>query len=91
MGKVRDTFCSVKIIVITGFHFFSSSSATRESEGAVGGVSGETNHMTGSDTGQIEEVEEEEEVPIDEDLFAAEELENLELEDVVDLEPGAVD
>ena len=57
----------------------------------MGGVSGEANHMTGSDTGQIEEVEEEEEVPIDEDLFAAEELENLELEDVVDLEPGAVD
>ena len=70
--------------------------ATRESGGAVGGVSEETNHMTGSDaTGGREEVEEEEEeeeeVPIDEDLFAAEELENLNLEDMVDLEPSGVD
>ena len=64
----------------------------------MGGVSEETNHMTGSDaTGGREEVEEEEEeeeeeeVPIDEDLFAAEELENLNLEDMVDLEPSGVD
>ena len=30
MGKVRDTLCSVKIIVVTGFHFFLVSSNERE-------------------------------------------------------------
>ena len=69
--------------------------ATRETElGAVGGAKNEnSDHMTGSESRLIEEEvveEEEEEVPIDEDLFAGEELENLDLEDV-DLEPSAVD
>ena len=70
--------------------------ATRETElGAVGGAKDEnSDHMTGSESRLIEEEvveeEEEEEVPIDEDLFAGEELENLDLEDV-DLEPSAVD
>ena len=70
--------------------------ATRETElGAVGGAKDEnSDHMTGSESRLIEEEvaeeEEEEEVPIDEGLFAGEELENLDLEDV-DLEPSAVD
>lgn len=64
-----------------------------ESEGAVGGVNEEGSHVTGSDAGLNEaEEEEEEEVPIDEDLFATEDLdiENLDLEDVI-IEPDAVD
>ena len=64
------------------------SPATRdESEGAVGGAICENaSHMTGNDSGIIEEAEEEEEeedeVPIDEDLFAAEDLDlgDIELE-----------
>ena len=52
-----------------------------ESEGAVGGVSEDDGHVTGSDD------EEEEEVPIDEDLFATEDLEDLDLEDL-NLEPS---
>ena len=53
-----------------------------ESEGAVGGVNEDDNHVTGN----------EEEVPIDEDLFATEDLdiENLDLEDIT-IEPEAVD
>ena len=53
-----------------------------ESEGAVGGVIEDDSHMTAN----------EEEVPIDEDLFATEDLdiENLDLEDDT-IEPEAVD
>ena len=56
----------------------------------VGGANEEGDHVTGSDAALIES--EEEEVPIDEDLFAAEELdiENLDLEDA-DIEPDAID
>lgn len=53
-----------------------------ESEGALGGASKDENHVTGN----------EEEVPIDEDLFATEDLdiENLDLEDL-EIEPEAID
>lgn len=47
----------------------------------MGGVSEDDGHVTGSDD------EEEEEVPIDEDLFATEDLEDLDLEDL-NLEPS---
>ena len=61
-----------------------------EGESAVGGACDDAVHMTGSDT-ELIEAEQEEEVPIDEDLFATEDLDIMENVDLseVDLEPDA--